>query len=124
MPVLVPTTEAELLAADEERDVAICGRLLALDRPTRFSAQRAHDTTPTPYFVLEELLGGLDLTESDHLLDVGCGQGRVLAYAARCLPCRATGVELDSELASVASAWTARHERVSALHALLPVQPV
>nr|WP_276572526.1 class I SAM-dependent methyltransferase [Enorma phocaeensis] len=67
----------------------------------------AHEPTPTPYFVLEELLGKLGLTADDHLLDVGCGTGRVLAYAASQLPCRATGVELDAHLARAASSWTA-----------------
>ena len=53
------------------------------------------------------MLGGLSFERTDHLLDVGCGAGRVLAYAAATqLPCRVTGVELDGRLAARAASWT------------------
>ncbi|WP_222419909.1 class I SAM-dependent methyltransferase [Enorma burkinafasonensis] len=65
--------------------------------------------------MLEELLGKLGLTADDHLLDVGCGTGRVLAYAASRLPCRATGVELDAHLARAASSWTASFPQLSVI---------
>lgn len=108
------TAKSSLFAADAARDVAICGRSLATADAARtdLAASGAHDPTPTPYFVLDELLGTLDLKPTDHLLDVGCGTGRVLAYAAANLPCRVTGVELDPELASIAAAWTARSDRL------------
>lgn len=102
-------SKADLLAADAARDVALCGRSLHVDAQVRadLASAAAHEPTPTPYFVLEELLGKLGLTANDHLLDVGCGAGRVLAYASSQLPCRATGVELDTRLASIASSWSA-----------------
>lgn len=100
-------TREELFAADERLDIQVCGRSLAAAGPTRFAADGAHDPTPTPYFVLDELLGGLSLGRGDHLLDVGCGRGRVLAYAARRFPAaRVTGVELDPALAEYASSWS------------------
>ena len=103
----------QLLASDAQRDAAVCGCSLAAPGRTRFAGQAAHDPAPTPYFVLEELLGGLGLGPSDHLLDVGCGTGRVLAYAQDAgLPCRVTGVELDPDLAAVAAAWSASYERL------------
>ncbi len=43
----------------------------------------AHEPTPTPYFILSDLLGRLGLDSGAHVLDVGCGAGRVFAYAAR-----------------------------------------
>lgn len=102
-------SKADLLAADAARDVALCGRSLHVDARVRadLASAGAHEPTPTPYFVLEELLGKLGLTANDHLLDVGCGTGRVLAYAASQLPCRATGVELEARLANIASSWAA-----------------
>lgn len=102
-------SKADLLAADAARDIALCGRSLGEADPVHpdLASAGAHEPTPTPYFVLEELLGKLGLTANDHLLDVGCGTGRVLAYAASQLPCRATGVELEARLASIASSWTA-----------------
>lgn len=110
----VIATKADLFAADAARDVVMCGRSLGSAASARrdLADAGAHDPTPTPYFVLDELLAPLGLTASDHLLDVGCGTGRVLAYAAARLPCRATGVELDPRLAAAAAAWTASFDRL------------
>ena len=110
-------SKADLLAADAVRDIALCGRSLGKADPVHpdLASAGAHEPTPTPYFVLEELLGKLGLTANDHLLDVGCGTGRVLAYAASQLPCRATGVELDARLASIASSWSASSPQLNVI---------
>lgn len=110
-------SKADLLAADAARDFILCGRSLHVDAQVRadLASAGAHEPTPTPYFVLEELLGKLGLTANDHLLDVGCGTGRVLAYAASQLPCRATGVELDARLANIASSWAASFPRLNVI---------
>lgn len=104
------------MTSDEMRDIAVAGRSLACGERTRHSAAGAHDPMPTPYFVLEDLLGTLGLSEDSHLLDVGCGTGRVLAYfvGAR-LPGRVTGVELDDALAAETAAWSARYDNVSVI---------
>ena len=100
--------------ADVRRDVAVAGRSLERAEKSRHAAAGAHDPTATPYFVLENLLGTVGLSEDSHLLDVGCGAGRVLAYFVGAgLPGRVTGVELDARLAAEAAAWSARYERVS-----------
>ena len=93
--------------ADRALDVAVAGEpLAALGDPTVLGGG-AHEPTPTPYWILDDLLGGLSFERNDHLLDVGCGAGRVLAYAvATQLPCRVTGVELDGRLAARAASWT------------------
>lgn len=93
--------------ADRALDVAVAGEpLAALGDPTVLGGG-AHEPTPTPYWILDDLLGGLSFERTDHLLDVGCGAGRVLAYAAATqLPCRVTGVELDGRLAARAASWT------------------
>ena len=77
-------TKEDLFAADAARDAAVCGRRLSAPASVRpdLAASGAHDPTPTPYFLLDELLAPLGLGPGDHLLDVGCGTGRVLAYAA------------------------------------------
>ena len=110
-------SKADLLAADAARDVALCDRSLHVDAQVRadLASAGAHEPTPTPYFVLEELLGKLGLTANNHLLDVGCGMGRVLAYAALQLPCQATGVELDARLASITSSWTASFSQLNVI---------
>ena len=102
-----PSNVEELFAADARRDVRVCGRSLAQPGPSRFAKEHAHEPTPTPYFILEDLLSDLGFSDDSHLLDVGCGTGRVLAYFADAgFPGRATGVELDPDLARGVRAWT------------------
>jgi len=50
------------------------------------------------------------LTEGEHLVDLGCGDGRVLLRAAVLRGARVTGVELDPELAATARRLLAEHE--------------
>lgn len=120
----IPTTREELFANDGRRDIALCGVSLS-PGPARASARaaahvteaagggvagaaaHAHEPTPTPYFILEDLFSRIHLDEDSHLLDVGCGAGRVLAYAVEAgLPGHFTGVELDPALAARAQSWT------------------
>lgn len=110
------TNVSDLLAHDEALDRAVCGFSLAEERETRYAIQGAHDASPTFYFVLDELFGRLAFDDSSHLLDVGCSTGRVLAYfVQKGLPGRATGVELDEELADVAARWTARYPNLNVI---------
>lgn len=98
---------SDLLAYDDAIDRATCGRSLAAREETRLAKLGAHDPTPTPYFVLDELFAHFSFGERSHLLDVGCATGRVLAYFLhKGLPGRATGIELDPELADIAWSWT------------------
>lgn len=52
------------------------------------------------------------LAEGDHLVDLGCGDGRVLLRAAVLRGARVTGVELDAELAEAARRLLAQHQAV------------
>ena len=104
---LAISSKDQLMAADEARDIATCGCSLMRLANTRFASAGAHDPTPTPYFVLEELFGRFGLGPDSHVLDVGCGMGRALAYYAEAgLPGRMTGIELDPALAQFASSWS------------------
>ncbi|MFR3451726.1 MAG: class I SAM-dependent methyltransferase [Collinsella sp.] len=98
--------EADQSRADRALDVAVAGEpLAALGDPTVLGGG-ACEPTPTPYWILDDLLG-IVFERTDRLLDVGCGAGRVLAYAvATQLPCRVTGVEPDGRLAARAASWT------------------
>lgn len=110
------TCAEELFAHDETLDAQVCGCGLADPGATRFRLKGANDPTPTPYFVLRELFGHFSFSEKSHLLDVGCGTGRVLAHFVRegC-PGRATGIELDPRLAEEARSWASRHRNLSVL---------
>lgn len=106
-------TLEDLLARDDAVDRAVCGCSLAGPEQTRLADQGAHDPTPTPYFILQQLFSHFSFGEGSHLLDVGCGTGRVLAHFLReGYPGRATGIELDPELAACAAAWARRHDNL------------
>ena len=114
VPVL--RTLSDLLEYESTVDLAFCGVDLALKKETSFKEQGAHDPTPTHYFVLEQLFKHFAFDERTHLLDVGCGAGRALAYfLQQGLPGKMTGVELDPELAQTAKAWTARHANLNVM---------
>ena len=92
------------------RDMAACGRSLAAPESTRFADEGAHDPTASHYFVLDKLFAYFGLSADSHLLDVGCGAGRVLAYFAQAgCPGKVTGVELDPVLAAGAQQVAAKH---------------
>lgn len=107
----------ELLASDERRDCEVCGIPLVDPGKTKLQGTGAHDPTPTPYFVLEELFSYFDFSPESHLLDVGCGLGRVLAYFVGAgFEGRATGVELDPMLASQAQEWACKFANLIVLN--------
>lgn len=110
------STKKEIRALDVQRDVRVCGRSLEGPETSRFTAEGAHEPTATPYFVLEAIFPRIGLSEESHLLDVGCGMGRTLAFFADArLPGHATGIELDSAIASQAAEWTAAFENLETL---------
>lgn len=113
---LAISTMSDFLAYEARVDQSVCGFAFESDPETRLAAEGAHDPTPTYYFVLEELFRHYAFNERSHLLDVGCGTGRVLAhYLLEGYPGEVTGIELDPQLASVARAWTSRHRNVHVL---------
>jgi len=56
----------------------------------------------TPAGLAGDILAVARPTADDLVLDVGCGDGRVLVEAARRFGCRARGIEIDPELAAAA----------------------
>lgn len=57
---------------------------------------------PTPYEQIDAAIRALDLTPTDTLADLGCGDGRVLIAAVRASGCRGIGVEIDPHKAEQA----------------------
>ena len=53
---------------------------------------------PTPYEVLERILDSGLITEKNHVLDMGCGKGRVSFFLAQTIGCRTTGVDFDPNM--------------------------
>lgn len=56
----------------------------------------------TPAALIPRLLAFADVGSDDLLVDLGCGDGRVLVEAARTIGCRCRGVETDSDLVEAA----------------------
>ncbi|MEZ5408966.1 MAG: amino acid adenylation domain-containing protein [Acidimicrobiales bacterium] len=61
----------------------------------------------TPAGLIGDILAVAEPTADDLVLDIGCGDGRVLVEAARRFGCRARGIEIDPRLASAARARVA-----------------
>jgi SAM-dependent methyltransferase len=70
----------------------------------------------THYLFLKYIFSHVSLTESDTLIDVGCGKGRVLAFLIKenC-PCRICGIEYNEAVGKIAQEWTAKYEQAEVL---------
>jgi hypothetical protein len=80
----------------------------SLVRPVRLVSERLgvrqrHDDSlgpflSTPQSLIGPLLEFADVSAEDRLLDIGCGDGRVVVTAAEQIGCRAVGVERSADL--------------------------
>ena len=98
---------------DGFHDRRICGYDLTKRRVTNIEGGNHY--APTCYWTLDEMFRNMKFTEKDHIVDVGCGKGRVLVWwLGKGLPGKATGIELDPYVAGVARMWLQRYpeERV------------
>ena len=57
---------------------------------------------PTPYAVLQRLADSGHIRRKSHLLDYGCGKGRVAFFMASVVGCRATGIDHSQKLIDIA----------------------
>ena len=57
---------------------------------------------PTPYSVLQRLADSGHIGRKDHLLDYGCGKGRVAFFMAATVGCRVTGIDHSQKLIDMA----------------------
>lgn len=66
-------------------------------RNDSFSDAHLYPYEATSYPVLDRLIESGYIDRDDHVLDYGCGKGRVLIYINHCTGCRTTGVEVMDE---------------------------
>lgn len=93
---------------DGIHDIRLCGSLLARYRPVNVEGATAY--APTRYWALSEIFKDAGFTEEDSFVDIGCGEGRVLAWLThQGFPGQITGIEKDPDIAAVAKKWMARH---------------
>jgi SAM-dependent methyltransferase len=64
----------------------------------RMSPNNLAPFVPTPELVVERMLEAGDLKPGETLIDLGCGDGRILFTAAQKFGARAVGVELSAKL--------------------------
>ena len=57
---------------------------------------------PTPYDRLKQIMDYLNLQTSDVFIDLGCGQGRTIFFAAQQRLKKVIGIEINKELADIA----------------------
>lgn len=57
-----------------------------------------HRYEPTPYHALEKLFAEYELTSSDHIVDFGCGKGRLNFFIHHLFHSCVTGVEMNEKL--------------------------
>jgi SAM-dependent methyltransferase len=57
-----------------------------------------HRYEPTPYSALEKLFRHYELTESDRVVDFGCGKGRLIFYTHYLFRNTVVGIEMDEKL--------------------------
>lgn len=57
-----------------------------------------HRYEPTPYTALEYLFAEYELNSSDHIVDFGCGKGRLNFFIHYLFHSSVTGVEMDQKL--------------------------
>jgi len=68
---------------------------------------------PTDRVTLRRLLLLAEVQEGEHVIDLGCGDGRIVVAAAKEFGARATGIEIDPFRVLAANLWI-RLARVSA----------
>jgi outer membrane protein assembly factor BamB len=56
--------------------------------------------SPTPHDIVDKMLGLAGVTKGDRLVDLGCGDGRIVIAAAAKHGAHAMGYEIDAELAA------------------------
>jgi SAM-dependent methyltransferase len=59
---------------------------------------------PTPRDVVEVMLAAAKVTKFDVVVDLGCGDGRIVVIAAKVYGCKAVGYDLDRECVTASRA--------------------
>jgi SAM-dependent methyltransferase len=95
------------------RDLRHGGSFLGGTVPTRYAHLGAVETANTDYLVLEAMFSHVDLQESDLIVDLGCGKGRVMNFLLdRTTGCKIAGVELDPDIAAGTARRLRKYDRV------------
>ncbi|MCQ2540362.1 MAG: methyltransferase domain-containing protein [Acetatifactor sp.] len=100
-------------------DRKVCGMSIRRYVPSIFRDDKAGvgmtGSEATVYAALHDIFSAkeLKITAEDSFLDVGCGQGRVLAYLIhKQYPCKIAGIEINEEVGKMTAQWAAKYPDV------------
>ena len=97
-------------------DRRIGGKDLSGIIPSTYKELGAYATESTDYRALKKLFKVAFPSDSDFIVDVGCGKGRVISYLLlRGFKGRIVGVDLDENIAGIARERLKNHENVAIL---------
>ncbi|HWL24432.1 MAG TPA: methyltransferase [Ureibacillus sp.] len=75
-----------------------------------------HPYEPTPYSALEELFKHYEVSNQDHIIDFGCGKGRLLFYLHYFYHATVTGIEMNEVFYEEAQKNKTRYEKKMKRH--------
>jgi SAM-dependent methyltransferase len=73
------------------------------DQKTSNQSIHYHPYEPTPYVALEQLIEKYEVQSSDHIVDFGCGKGRLLFFLHHTRGAKVKGIEMNSTFYEEAS---------------------
>jgi SAM-dependent methyltransferase len=82
--------------------------LAAPASPPAAAPQRLAPYVPTPQDVVDRMLALAQVTRSDVVFDLGCGDGRLVITAAKTFGARGVGVDIDPDRVAASRAHAAR----------------
>ena len=93
-------------------DKRFCKQNLATKVPK--TTEEFHSNAPTSYLMLKEIFSHVKLSAEDSFLDVGCGNGRVLAFLKQKNICnQITGVETNLKSFQFCKQWVGRYSNIN-----------
>jgi SAM-dependent methyltransferase len=93
---------------------SLCGAGLAAAQTAKPLERTGGPYVPTPWPVVDQMIRTGQITAKDLVMDLGCGDGRLVIAAAQRHGARGLGVDIDPELVKLANA-TAQKEGVAQL---------
>ena len=93
------------------------GRLCRTDLDINLSRQECHTMVHSLYHVLRDVFAQLTIAPDDVLVDIGCGEGRVINFwLSRGLKNRLIGIEIDEAVAKRTRRRYRKYPNVTIIH--------
>lgn len=98
-------------------DMRLGGSSLERLIPTKYAETGAHSTQSTDYRLLDHIFETYPLKKKDVIVDIGCGEGRILTYLylRGFKNTKLVGIELDPEITEIAKKRTVKCKNIDVL---------